>query len=141
MRPPKGAGRAWPSCDIFDDSGIKIGEIKFGISNNTLSAHCLFADPSTGEHPHGLCRLDRTCNGSVRFPNGRPLGYLIAWLRRGCMYSTRAEHFAGARGLIPYGERLFARNWAMGQPGLQFFLDCERTLMDGESIEPLEAPN
>ncbi len=139
MRPAKGVGRAWPSCDLFDHHGIKFGEMKFGVTTNTLSAHCLWVDPSTGEHEHGLCRLDRTCNRCNRFPFGRPIGYLIAWLRRASLYHSRAEHFSASRDPITFGERLNARQWAMIQPGLAFFISCERELEDGEGIEPVEA--
>jgi hypothetical protein len=108
-----------------------------------MSAHCMHKDPSNGRLLHGLCRMDRTVKPSPSHPNrGRPAAYLIAWVKRGCRHLTREEHFRDRLGsTISYEERLAERNWAVGQPDMEWMLSQERAPRADEGPEPLGNPH
>ena len=139
LKKPNGRERnAWPSCEIVNAQGKVIGLIKYGEGTNTLSAHCLYQDETSDECCHGLCRMDRTANASriaAKSHQGRPLGFLIAWLLRSHRHATRKDHFYDRE--IPHAERASARQWAKTQPAIEFFLDKERHVKRGEPEEPL----
>ena len=95
---------------------------------------------------HGLCRTNRTTAENVARPmQGRPLGFLIAWLW--AADSDRVHDFdshqflsrAGGRGdpLVSLEVRCRARAWLAAQPGSEFLFEAERDLNDGEGLEPL----
>jgi hypothetical protein len=133
----KAANRHWASVEICDNAGTIIGCLKYGEAQCVLSAHC-WVDGCA----HGLCRMDRTAKGSTSrayAARGRPIGLLIAWLRRGIMYGSREDHFASRHG-ISFQERSEAREWAMAQPELAAMLAKERAPRPGEGDEPDECP-
>ncbi len=140
----KGRGRGgapWPSFDVHSEEGAtKLGEIKWGAANSTLSAHCLWCNAALGEEvpSHGLCRLDRTTRPSLTRPaQGRPLGFLVAWLRRAPFHETREAHFDDRLGgVIDLAERQAARAWAEATPGMAEPLSKERDRRPGEGPEP-----
>ena len=71
-RPPgpgRGAGVSYMRWPVGD-----IGHLVYDQHHNSMAAHC---------SQHTLCRLNRTLNGAVsgHAGRGRPLGFLIAWLR------------------------------------------------------------
>jgi len=86
---------------------------------------------------HG-CRLTRRCTASASKPaQGRPLGYLTAWLLRGLLCDSRDEHMdAEQRRGIPHTERADARQWLALQPGGANLLRLERQPRDGEGPGP-----
>ena len=85
-----------------------------------------------------MCRTNRTLKAptrnAARSPQGRPLGFLIAWLRAGPRCASFAEHQALARGesrgdpRVSLAARISARQWAEQQQGLAWVLDLERPL-------------
>ena len=70
---------------------------------------------------------------------GRPLGFLIAWLRRAADigYASRDEHYV-ARFDVTRAERESARAWAATRPEFAFFLAQERPPHPGEGDEPAD---
>lgn len=131
----KSIGPAWPSFDVRDTTGEVVGQIKYGSAGGILSAHCL--NPS-----HGLCRLQRTVRASEHRPSqGRPLGFLIAWLWRGHLHESRESHFADRIGdVVTFDDRCAARVWAEGSEAMAFPLSKERPLRPGEAPEPTGNP-
>ncbi len=83
------------------------GDLVYDARMNSFAAHCR----SPG---HGLCRVNRTCNGSdTKQAQGRPVGFLAAWLLVGDMYPDRASHLAASRDEIRLcpDTRLRGREW------------------------------
>jgi hypothetical protein len=107
-----------------------------------ISAHCRWCQPGDVEPTHGLCRLNRTVRFGKNPNQGRPIGFLIAWLRRARVHEDRASHFEDriGNGIIRIADRLTARAWAVNQPDLAFFLSLERGLRPGEGDEPDRNP-
>lgn len=85
--------------------------------------------------------MERTLNQGTRASMGRPLGALIAWLKRGddpgC--TTRAVHKA-KQPLLTHAERLEARLWGESLDHLAPLFAVERVLVEGEGPEPIAIP-
>ena len=60
-----------------------------------------------------------------RVGNKVPLGFLIAWLRDGCLWETHEKHLE-ARLLISRTDREEARTWLQGQAHLAELLEQEK---------------
>lgn len=142
----KGAtGGAWPRFEVRDEHVTLLGCLKWGEAGSVLSAHCLWRDPSGSDDDgpvHGLCRLDRTVKPSDGRPQqGRPVGFLVAWLWRSSAHPDRASHFADRLGgRISLAERQAARAWAESAPTMAFPLSVERPRRAGEEAEPERCP-
>lgn len=86
---------------------------------------------------HGVCIKTRTANAGRRKGQGRPLGYLGAWLQaaaRGDM-ATKADHMKFMPSLA---ERRMARAAIARLPEAQRFFDFERSRGEDEASEPEE---
>ena len=91
-RPPRvPAARAVPAAPVERNfTGIREahlvfqvrdwGQLRYDTRLHILSAHCRCDN-------HGTCRLNRSCRVGRREAQGRPLGFLLAWLK-----ACRAEH-------------------------------------------------
>lgn len=109
------------------------GNIRFLPTLNVLVAVC--------DHPgHGDCRRQKTLMPSEAKTNrgkgqGRPIGFLCAWLREQCDHDERTDHI---RFNPSYQQRLEARQWLMtNAAGAADFSEThERPLRDGEDSEP-----
>jgi hypothetical protein len=144
-RPSRGYGKgaqgpAWPVYPVTLDDGTAVGHLKWGERDQILSAHCEWRLRGGADEPcHGLCRLSRTVRpNSKLLQQGRPVGFLVAWLRRAYEYPDREAHFAARQGaLISRAERLEARAWAERTPHMAWPLAVERPQRPGEEAEPL----
>ena len=58
--------------------------------------------------------------------SGRPVGFLAAWLARGCDCGSRERHWADDNLLIPCAERMLARMYVLDLPGGVELSDKER---------------
>ena len=73
---------------------------------------------------HGTYRMTRTPRAGRRPGQGRPLGLLADWLRR-WICDCRDFHKLSLP-LISHDERVQAREWLEGVPGIAALLACER---------------
>lgn len=125
---------------IVWDDGIASGR------NPSVAAHCNI-------RAHGLCRCNRTLQaGKPGSSRGRPLGFLVSWLRAGAQHADRASHARlasrkefptlsdGERDSLSLARRTEARGWMQHQPHLRDLLEAERPQWPGEGAEPLELP-
>ncbi len=118
------------------------GELVWDEKEGSIGCHCFC------HKKEGLCRTNRKLIGNEkRSPyQGRPLGFLVAWLRS-CRELSREKHQKLAkRGgqydpeiaqWIPLERRQNARDWLESQPEMKFWLTLERGLRDGEPCEPV----
>ena len=143
----KGAGKApaqvWPGVDIHVEDGTYLGQLKFGEEDQVPSAHCRWCGGGAGGEPlHGLCRINRTVRAGKNVHQGRPIGFLIAWLRLAVIHEDRQSHFDDRKGndAISLGDRLAARAWTQNEPALGFFLGKEREQRPEEGVEPMLNP-
>ena len=88
---------------------------------------------------HGRCVVSRSAEPGRRACQGRPLGFITAWLQQGETLATRAEHWN--RTTWPsHAQRARAREdltqWSGGAELLLF----ERPLRPDEATEPEECP-
>ena len=82
--------RSWP---VFDDEGVKIGQIVWNAAGQSLDAHCSHDDHQS---EHLRCHVNRTVKPSRG--KGRPLAFLISWLRCGRAHGSRDGHFQARLG-------------------------------------------
>ena len=113
----RGALERWEPVDAF----FQGGSFRFRDDNNVLTAHCRL---------HG-CRKARTCTGGPRPGQGKPLGYLSAWLAGGNVMS-KAQH---ASFNPSYAERQLARQKLRQDSSMARLMDLES---DPSPDEPLE---
>jgi hypothetical protein len=137
----KHKGPVWPSWDIIDSDGTFLGCIKYGVKDGILSAHCLYTEPGANDCRHGLCRANRTVkgcgdDGGSRPWQGRPVGFLVAWLRhsRDMLCHSRGIH-KGCLNTITEDERESARTLVEYSPRFSAILNFERDLRPGEPRE------
>lgn len=93
----------------------------------------------------GHCAKTRTARPRATKPQqGRPLGYLVAWLLESEQHPTTRAHvdWDPRHGVGPTREaRLVARALARAQyPDFSTLEECERPPRDGEEEEPEECP-
>ena len=82
---------------------------------------------------HGACMKTRTCQSGHRPGQGRPAGFLGAWLKAGAACATREEHMAVA---VTLEQRKAARaELALAFRGADL-LEYEAPKKDGEESEP-----
>jgi hypothetical protein len=125
-----------------DIRGDGLCELRFDTKLNILAAHC--------HHPdHGpKCRVHRTLNKSdvrSRGAQGRPAGFLLAWMKCAGDYPTQgAHHEISKRGMLVHSlsfeARREAREWATSRyPDFAAFLDThEARRVEGDPIEPAD---
>ena len=86
---------------------------------------------------HGACIKTRTCNPGRRRGQGRPLGYLAAWLRESTHadLATKADHMAFTPSVA---QRRAARASLVGADDVLRYTAFERPREAGEGSEPDE---
>ena len=113
--------------------GRNYGSIRYNPRFQTFTAHC--------EHKThtdcGSCRKQRSAlaGSKAKAGQGRPLGYLTAWLLAAEDFpdnSTHVHEFHGA----PLDHRIEARRKLMLLPGSEAFASYERAREPGEEVEP-----
>lgn len=114
------------------------GVIRYLPATSVLIAAC--------DHPgHGDCRRQKTVSASnTNTPKGqgqgRPLGFLVAWLREQCNHDDRAKHVRFNPSLA---QRQNARQWLFshdlaGAEASEFSQQFERARRAGEEEEPTQ---
>ena len=122
----------------------QFGTLRYDTNLCILAAHC----EGCG---HGVCRMNRTCKpSSRRSEQGRPLGYLLAWLlaphSHSAEFPDRPAHNVLAvrngayahHASVSYAERCRLRAWAKTIPDLQPIVDENLEDGGGSAAEPLE---
>lgn len=109
------------------------GELRFWPGSRRFGAFC--ADPR-----HGRCRREKVCFGGARSTGqGRPLGYLMAWLMAHDVRTGREHMDAGL--VIPLSDRQVARAVLAAILGSNILFDRERPKRSAEEPdEPVEHP-
>lgn len=108
------------------------GEIRFYPATRRFVAHC-------EEAKHGQCRREKLPHGGAYAPQGRPLGYLVAWLLDND-YPSHAEHLASTA-VIPLEARQAGRDALKAAIGADSPLFAhERCRREGEPEEPVQCP-
>ena len=122
---------------------VKIGTygwIHYEERQQKLNAHC-------AKHRCEKCRADRLSCGSEH-PNrrgqGRPIGFLVAWLLEGDELHSKADHGRDCKeqlsGIGGWEARVYARDWAKTLPGMDAVFAVERAKYDDEESEPETIP-
>ena len=144
-----GGGNKYPPLDVTDDAGNVIGHVLVNANSHQLHIHC---------HRHGpTCSIGKTWTPwpeekgrltPLRASRGRPLAFLVGWLRLGLDIEAgeehRLEHFEcknckGNAAALADGTsalRLDARAYVAASPTLGPARAKERPLRDGEPQEP-----
>ena len=82
---------------------------------------------------HGVCIKTRTCRPGRQRGQGRPAGFLAAWLKAGSSCATHAEHMKVA---LSFDDRRAARTELYLADRGADLLAYERPKLDGEDSEP-----
>ena len=134
-REAAGAPRDWRKVKVGT-----YGEIHFEERLQKLNAHC-------SKHKCDKCKADRLTSAHEhpsRRGQGRPIGFLIAWLLEGEDCDTKADHGRECKqelsGINGWEARIFAREWAKTLPGMQAIFALERPKGDDEDSEPETVP-
>ena len=115
------------------NDGAILGELKIKPGTNDVFATCFCAN----HWPK--CVKTKTLNSSDRRPHqGRPVGFLAAWIRDGQSCDTASSH---NRACIPsLASRRAARQIVTAELNFQDFASKERAVRDGEGSEPEDVP-
>ena len=137
---------AWRQV-AFEDYGF----FAFDANSGRLNAHCI-CPRHVGRHAR--CHTDKVTTASTRKGaegQGRPLGFLAAWLMDSSLHSSKEDHQASKRSLgseDSYEKRLEARMYlrilAGRDPDVQALFAQERPATAGEDAmggEPLSVPH
>ena len=116
------------------------GWIMFEESSGKLNAHC-------AKHKSEKCKADRLSYGSTnpqRSGQGRPIGFLVAWLLESEDCLTKKDHGAVCKrwlsGIDGLEARIYARAYAKTIPAMARVFECERPQRDDEEEEPETVP-
>ena len=108
------------------------GKLTYYVKGEFFTASCDCAG-------HDKCTLTRTAKAGRKASQGRPLGFLMAWLAMGAACRHKAEHWNKAN--WPNQEqRAAARESLKRQPGGEALLAMERPLGPDEAEEPEGLP-
>ena len=88
-----------------------------------------------GVASHGSCIKTKTAKDGPKRGQGRPLGFLSAWLRCGPACANKAEHMPKK---VSLEQRQAGRDMVMVSKNARTFLELEREQKLGEPEEPLE---
>ena len=118
------------------------GVLVYDIRQSILSAHCTLPEHADRANP---CRVRRTCMPGRNDGQGRPCGFLMAWLADAGRHADRASHGQAARRLndadraaLSHERRSAGRAELVA--GASPALDFERPPRDGEPEESLQIP-
>ena len=105
-----------------------LGEIHYYPTSQQFTAFCTIPE-------HLDCRKSRTAKASDRNKSqGRPLGFLVAWLKQGTSYPNKKEHVHYCS--PNYSNRCEGRQHFNTLPGANSFAKYERIQREGEDPEP-----
>lgn len=112
------------------------GKIHFNTKSMALTAHC-----DCINHGSHVCRKQRTSQGAARVTlknigQGRPLGFLTAWLMEQDEYEDQSSHVRAPAHVFTYQKRCKARAHLKTIPGAAQFFAFEREKAGGEESEP-----
>lgn len=111
---------------------LQEGAIRYNSGNHELYAMCTV-------EAHGRCILTRTCRSGRRVWQGRPLGFLAAWIAAGPRFPNKSTHL---RHVPAFSERRSARRGLaddrQDSATLAAYLRYERDRHEGEESEPEE---
>lgn len=124
--------RRRPAPESVLQVAVPGGEIRFYPMTQRFVAHCEHAG-------HGTCRREKLSHHGRNAAQGRPLGYLAAWLLD-CEYPDHVQHLA-CTNILSQEARLEGREGLKGALGSdhELFLK-ERARRDGEPEEPTDCP-
>jgi len=101
--------------------------------NGDFTAYC-------GDPNHGIdCNKSRTSHSGHRRSQGRPLGFLLAWIMQGDEHAARHDHVHFSRAPSKRS-RKYARALLMTFYGADLIAELERPKRDDESDEPRGCP-
>lgn len=134
-----GRNQSWP---VTDAAGVVIGKIVWNAAGSSLDGHCC--------HPghrdsHLGCRVNRTVRPGPK-GKGRPLAFLMAWLRSADNHGGRDSHFQARLGrgehseAVSFENRLAAREMILADPSWAAAAAFERAPAPGEGPEPSSLP-
>jgi hypothetical protein len=111
------------------------GSIAFHESTQAFEATC------TNPLHLPRCVATRTCrghavDGGARTVVGRPVGFLVAWLRHGIELGSKDDHWQPECWDRPLHERAAAREAMAETYAGRVLLACERPAEEGEAEEP-----
>ena len=114
--------------EVVYDLGPGFGSVRFYPVSSTMQAYC----PKHGSD----CRKTRTVKPGRQEHQGRPLGFLLAWLEGCANHGTRHQHIHEHR-RYPHAVRAAAREQFMRREGASAFAEYERDRRENEGSEPL----
>ena len=100
---------------------------------NILGRQEIYA--TCGVRGHGSCILTRTTKIGRKKGQGRPVGFLAAWLQAGPTFGSKDAHM---KHKPTFPERAAARRSLKTLPGVVDFFNMERLALEGEGSEPDE---
>ena len=115
---------AMPRVDWAD--GGAMHSIRYNAIDGDMIAYC-------GHHGQ-MCRRTKTCKAGRKFGSGRPVGFLVAWLKAHA--ADKASHCVAQPCDFIFEDRSAARAEFAALPGAQLLLNFERPPFDGEGDEP-----
>lgn len=106
-----------------------LGELHYYANTESMTAFCHLRDT---DHAHD-CRKSMSAN-PVRRGSGRPIGYLVAWLRLANQHTNRSSH---VHSCVPtLRQRQEAREFFQTQKNWLPFASLERARKRGQPDEP-----
>ena len=125
----------WERLEVWKDDQF-MGELVWNDAMTSLNAHC----PNAAHCTQGHCHTDRSLTDGRKAGQGRPLGFLLAWLFEHAACATKDLHQDLKKSLgqaFGLQKRRDARDWARAQGGAYDELfGKERPRRDGEPDEP-----
>ena len=109
--------------------GEYLGTLRYNARFKTLTAHCEC-------HKEESCRKQRTVVAGRKAGQGRPIGYLLAWLMDGKNHRNASHHGRDADSACNWEQRDRLRTRFLTLPGGCEFAQHERERAADESAEP-----
>lgn len=126
--PAGGGGRRAPyeQGEVVSEAGEWLGVIKINVPANSLDAHC----------SRCKCKVNRTWRSARGSAQGRPMGLLLAFLRRRCIGDSALHRSLLEEIRLDFDERAAARAWGGTVASLEPVFAKERERRVGEADEP-----
>ena len=102
IAPPPAPFAAGEEPDRAQQLWVRGGKLSYYTQKKFMTAIC-------ENKAHGKCVLTRTIHGREGFPDGRPLGLMVAWLAKGCDLDTKRDHWRSIH-WPTFAERCAARD-------------------------------
>lgn len=114
--------------EVVYDLGPGLGSVRYYPVSSTMQAYC--------PHHGSDCRKTRTVKPGRPEHQGRPLGFLLSWLKDCANHETKQQHIHEHR-KYTHAVRAEAREEFMQREGASAFAEYERARRDDEGPEPL----